>query len=85
MVLMDKFRFSRGKRSTYLAISVLDSGNIGFTEGALDESEDQRRFTDATGAKDDDSIVVALFRHPFNQLCDWFQLILADLYRHATM
>lgn len=50
-------------RWTYLAVSVLYGGNIRLAEGALDEAEDERRFTDATGAKHHHPVVVALLRH----------------------
>lgn len=48
---------------TYLAISVLNSGDVRLAKGALDEAEDERRFANTPGTEDDHSVIVALFRH----------------------
>jgi hypothetical protein len=52
-----------------LAISVLDGWDVRLAEGALDESEDERRFADSSGTENDHPVVVTLFRH--GSLLSW--------------
>jgi len=48
----------------YLTVCVLDGGNVGLAEGALDEPKDERALAHASWAKHDHAVVTALGRHP---------------------
>ena len=47
----------------YLSVCVLDCGNVGVSECAVNESEDEAGLADAPGPKDHHPVVVALLRH----------------------
>lgn len=51
----------------YLSVSVLDGGDVGVSEGAFDEAEDERWLPNTPSAKDHHPVVVALFRHSFQE------------------
>ena len=47
----------------YLSVGVLDRGDVGVPERAVDESEHEAGLADAAGAEDDDAVVVTLLGH----------------------
>lgn len=49
--------------SNYLSVGVFNGGDVGLAKSALDESQDEGTFADATCSKHHHSVVVALFRH----------------------
>lgn len=52
-----------GRMGSNLSVCVLDGGNVGFAEGALDESKHQGAFADTTSSEDHDAVVIALLGH----------------------
>lgn len=55
--------FKKQKNSTYLSVCVFDGWNVRVTESAVNEAQNQAGFAHATGTKDHNSVIVALFRH----------------------
>lgn len=47
----------------HLAVGVLDGGNVGLPEGALDEAQDQRGLAHAARSEHHDPVVIALLGH----------------------
>ena len=50
--------------SSHLSVSIVDGGNVGVSEGAVDEPEDEAGLANAPGPEYDHPVVVALLRHP---------------------
>ena len=48
----------------YLSVCIFDGGDVGVSEGAMDEPEHEAGLSDSPGPEHDDSVVVALLRHP---------------------
>ena len=46
----------------YLAINIFNGRNVMIAKGIVDESKDERRFTDGRGPQDNNPVIVVLFR-----------------------
>ena len=57
-------QLSWGYKKQYLSVCIFDGRDVGVSEGAMDEPEDEAGLADAPGPEHDDPVVVALLRHP---------------------